>query len=61
MPDTRNLTLESMENYRRQKDLIFVNLVDFDMLYGHRRNVEGYARALEASDRRIPQISVLKN
>lgn len=50
-----------MENYRRQKDLIFVNLMDFDMLYGHRRNVEGYARALEAFDRRIPQISVLEN
>ena len=49
-------TLESMENYRGQKGLIFVNLVDFDMLYGHRRNVEGYAGALEALDRRIPQI-----
>jgi phosphopentomutase len=49
-------TLESMENYRGQKGLIFVNLVDFDMLYGHRRNVEGYAGALEAFDRRIPRI-----
>ena len=49
-------TLESMETYRRQKGLIFVNLVDFDMLYGHRRNAIGYAQALEAFDRRIPQI-----
>ena len=49
-------TLESMENYRRQRGLIFVNLVDFVMLYGHRRNVQGYAGALEAFDRRIPQI-----
>jgi phosphopentomutase len=49
-------TLESMENYRGQKGLIFVNLVDFDMVYGHRRNVVGYAQALEAFDRRIPQI-----
>ncbi|MCB1232728.1 MAG: phosphopentomutase [Verrucomicrobiae bacterium] len=30
--------------------LVFVNLVDFDMLYGHRRDVAGYARALEAFD-----------
>lgn len=30
--------------------LVFVNLVDFDMLYGHRNDVEGYARALEAFD-----------
>jgi phosphopentomutase len=31
--------------------LIFVNLVDFDQLYGHRNDVEGYARALEEVDR----------
>ena len=36
--------------------LIFSNLVDFDMLYGHRNDVEGYARALEALDSRIPEI-----
>lgn len=30
--------------------LVFVNLVDFDMLYGHRRDVEGYGRALETFD-----------
>lgn len=30
--------------------LVFANLVDFDMLFGHRRDVEGYARALEAFD-----------
>lgn len=30
--------------------LVFVNLVDFDMLYGHRRDVTGYARALESFD-----------
>jgi phosphopentomutase len=45
-----------MGKHRRQPGLIFVNLVDFDMIYGHRRNVEGYAKALEAFDRRIPQI-----
>ncbi len=31
--------------------LLFTNLVDFDMLYGHRRDVAGYARALEEFDR----------
>ncbi|HLJ45569.1 MAG TPA: phosphopentomutase [Bryobacteraceae bacterium] len=34
--------------------LIFVNLVDFDQLYGHRNDVEGYARALEEVDRWLP-------
>lgn len=33
---------------------LFVNLVDFDMLYGHRNDVEGYAAALEAFDRALP-------
>lgn len=33
--------------------LLFVNLVDFDMLYGHRRDAEGYGRALEHFDRTL--------
>ena len=37
-------------------DLIFTNLVDFDMLYGHRRDIAGYAAALEAFDKRLPEI-----
>ena len=36
--------------------LIFSNLVDFDMLYGHRRDPEGYAVALERFDERLPEI-----
>ena len=36
--------------------LIFSNLVDFDMLYGHRRDTEGYAKALEHFDARLPEI-----
>ena len=39
--------------------LLFVNLVDFDMVYGHRRDVEGYAAALEAFDREIPRIKAM--
>ncbi|MFN2529684.1 MAG: phosphopentomutase [Pyrinomonadaceae bacterium] len=38
------------------RGLIFSNLVDFDMLYGHRRDTEGYARALENFDQRLPEI-----
>jgi len=49
-------TIGLMRKYQKGTGLIFVNLVDFDMVYGHRRNVEGYARALEAFDRRIPEI-----
>ena len=42
--------------------LIFANLVDFDMLYGHRNNPRGYANALEAFDQRLPEImTVLKS
>ncbi len=37
--------------------LIFVNLVDFDMLYGHRNDVEGYAAALEAVDAWVPRLA----
>ncbi len=36
--------------------LIFINLVDFDQQFGHRNDVEGYARALEAVDRWLPSL-----
>ncbi|HEU4478781.1 MAG TPA: phosphopentomutase, partial [Pyrinomonadaceae bacterium] len=38
------------------RGLIFSNLVDFDMLYGHRRDTEGFAKALEHFDSRLPEI-----
>lgn len=38
------------------KGLIFTNLVDFDMHYGHRNDVKGYARALEKLDKRLPEL-----
>lgn len=41
---------------QQEPGLIFANLVDFDMLYGHRRNVEGYARALIEFDDALPGI-----
>jgi phosphopentomutase len=43
------------------RGLIFSNLVDFDMLYGHRRDTEGYAVALEHFDRRLPEIFAAMN
>lgn len=36
--------------------LLFTNLVDFDSLYGHRRDPEGYGHALEAFDRALPEL-----
>ena len=36
--------------------LCFVNLVDFDMVYGHRRDIDGYAKALTAFDAWLPQL-----
>jgi phosphopentomutase len=48
------VTLDAM---RRHPDgLIYVNLVDFDQQYGHRNDVEGYAAALEAVDRWLPEL-----
>jgi len=47
-------TIRALEDSTR--GLIFSNLVDFDMLYGHRRDTEGYAKALEHFDSRLPEI-----
>jgi phosphopentomutase len=47
-------TLRAMDD-AKDGDLVFTNFVDFDMLYGHRRDVPGYAAALEHFDRRLPE------
>lgn len=47
-------TIAAMDVTR--EGLIWINLVDFDMLYGHRNDVEGYARALEEVDGWIPHL-----
>ena len=42
-------------------DLVFTNFIDFDQLFGHRRDVAGYAACLETFDRRLPELmSMLK-
>lgn len=47
-------TLEYLE--QDFEGLCFINLVDYDMLYGHRRDVDGYAKALTAFDEKLPEI-----
>lgn len=51
MDATLNALDEAPEN-----SLVMTNFVDFDMLYGHRRDVAGYAAALEAFDARLPEL-----
>jgi phosphopentomutase len=41
---------------RGRPALVFANLVDFDSKYGHRNDPQGYARAIEALDRRLPEL-----
>ena len=50
-----NHTLEGC-NQLKNGGLLFANFVDFDTMYGHRRDVAGYAAALEAFDARIPEL-----
>ena len=53
-------TLEYME--KDFEGLLFTNLVDYDMLYGHRNDVDGYAKALTYFDERLPELlAALKN
>lgn len=49
-----NQTIHALQQDTR--GLIFSNLVDFDMLYGHRRDTEGFARSLEHFDSRLPEL-----
>ncbi|MDO5110894.1 MAG: phosphopentomutase [Clostridia bacterium] len=53
-PDGIDATLQYIE--KGEGRFIFTNLVDFDMLYGHRNDVEGYAAALEYFDTRLPSL-----
>jgi phosphopentomutase len=43
----------------RDRSIVFTNFVDFDMLYGHRRDVDGYAEALEYFDARLPELQAM--
>jgi phosphopentomutase len=48
-------TLEALAE-AGDRSIVFTNFVDFDMLYGHRRDVAGYAAALEYFDGRLPEL-----
>jgi len=48
-------TIDALKN-DRENFLIFTNLVDFDMKFGHRNDPEGYGQALEAFDKELPKI-----
>lgn len=55
-----NRTLEAMRE-AKDGDLVFTNFIDFDQVFGHRRDVAGYAHCLEQFDRRLPELtSVLR-
>ena len=51
-------TLSAMET-APDGSLVFTNFVDFDSSYGHRRDITGYARALEAFDLRLPELEAM--
>lgn len=55
---SNNEGIECMFEYLKKdfSGLCFVNLVDFDMVYGHRNDVDGYAKALAEFDKSIPEI-----
>lgn len=55
-PDGLRATLDFMKKNRGEQALIFTNLVDFDQLYGHRRDPKGYAHSLVEMDSFIPNI-----
>lgn len=54
--DGIRVLLEQIDQRREPGTLLFCNLIDFDMLYGHRRDVTGYGNALEEFDRALPEI-----
>lgn len=62
--DTRGTNIDNIDGINKTikainedtKGLIFTNLVDFDMNFGHRRNPEGYKAALEEFDQKLPEI-----
>lgn len=55
MEELWDVTLEEIKN-APDGSLVFTNFVDFDMLWGHRRDVKGYAGGLEYFDSRLPEI-----
>jgi phosphopentomutase len=60
--DSMQVTLNEVKQPVEKQTLIFTNLVDFDMLWGHRRNVAAYAKGLKDFDDFLPELmEELKN
>lgn len=49
-------TIELLSNKPANDEFIFVNLVDTDMIYGHRRDIQGYHDSVKAVDERLPEM-----
>jgi phosphopentomutase len=56
LEDLCQKTIDAINTYDKDKTFIMTNLVDFDMLYGHRRDVIGYKNSLEHFDSILPSI-----
>lgn len=56
LPELWDVTLQEAKN-APDFSLVFTNFVDFDMVWGHRRDVEGYAKGLEYFDTRLPDLA----
>lgn len=56
LPELWDVTLREA-NVAPDFSLVFTNFVDFDMVYGHRRDVKGYAQGLEYFDSRLPELA----
>jgi len=57
--DAMSATLQIVQSFPH--GLVFINFIDFDMLYGHRRDAAGYAKAIEEMDAFIKKFSLLIN
>lgn len=55
IPDLFDATIDQIKQ-ADHNSIVFTNFVDFDAVYGHRRDVIGYAKALEYFDKRLPEI-----
>ncbi len=56
LPELWDVTLREA-NKAPARSMVFTNFVDFDMVYGHRRDVNGYAQGLEYFDARLPELA----
>lgn len=52
-----NVTLDEIKRMGKKDGIVFTNFVDFDMEWGHRRDVKGYAEGLMYFDSRLPEIA----